>query len=114
MAKAIEKQELAAKEPPELSGPQTAALVILSMGEDIATNVMRHMTETDLIHLSKVVDELDPIPYANLAPALRTFERRLREPVISGKGGEYMRKLYASLAKKKSNMLIVSKSGLSR
>tara|TARA_R110002096_G_scaffold143328_4_gene299341 strand:- start:133747 stop:134796 length:1050 start_codon:yes stop_codon:yes gene_type:complete len=82
-----------ANEGVELSGPQTAALVLLSLDEDTAANVMRFMTEDDLVQLAKVVDELDPIPYDSLGPALRTFERRLREPVVSGKGGEYMRKL---------------------
>ncbi len=77
----------------ELSGPQTAALVLLSLDEDTAANVMRFMTEDDLVQLAKIVDDLDPIPYDSLGPALRTFERRLREPVVSGKGGEYMRKL---------------------
>ncbi len=87
--------EAATEEPEgqELSGPQTAALVILALDEDTAASVMRFMTEDDLVQLAKVVDELDPIPYDSLGPALRTFEKRLREPVVSGKGGEYMRKL---------------------
>ncbi|MCP4448379.1 MAG: hypothetical protein GY811_24015 [Myxococcales bacterium] len=78
---------------PELSGPETAALVLLSLDEETAASVMRFMTEDDLVLLAKVVDALDPIPYDSLGPALRTFERRLQEPVVSGKGGEYMRKL---------------------
>lgn len=80
----------------KLSGPETAALVLLSLDETTAANVMRHMTEVDLVHLAKVVDSLDPIPYESLGPALQIFENRLREPVISGKGGEYMRRLAES------------------
>ncbi len=77
----------------ELSGPETAALVLLSLDEETAANVMRHLNEDDLLHIAKVVDALDPIPYDSLGPALQVFERRLQEPVVSGKGGEYMRKL---------------------
>ncbi len=93
MATALAQSTDSAEEGAELSGPQTAALVLLSLDEDTAASVMRFMTEDDLVHLAKVVDDLDPIPYESLGPALRTFERRLREPVVSGKGGEYMRKL---------------------
>lgn len=78
-----------------LSGPETAALVLLSLDEDTAADVMRHLNEDDLLQIAKVVDKLDPIPYDSLGPALETFEKRLREPVVSGKGGEYMRKLAA-------------------
>lgn len=91
MSTALNEQNMS--EENKLTGPQTAALVLLSLDEETAAKVMRHMSEEDLVGLTSVVDELDPIPYDSLAPALHQFEARLKEPVVSGKGGEYVRRL---------------------
>lgn len=79
-----------------LADRHKAALVILSLDESVAEEVMRSMDEADLVRLARAVDELDPIPQEALIPALEEFERKLSEPMLAGRGNAYIRRLAES------------------
>jgi len=79
----------------DLTSAQRAALVILSLEEDVAAEVLRNLDGHEVRKLADVVDELSPIPHEALHPTLEEFERRLHEPVVAG-GGAYVRKLAES------------------
>ena len=80
-------------EVPELSGPKKAALVILSLEEELAGEVLRNLDERDLKCLAATVDALDPVPYEALDPTLEAFEKRLGEPLLPTGGSDYMRRI---------------------
>ncbi len=75
-------------------GAKKAAMIILSLDEEVAAQVLTHMEESDLRILAKAVDHLRSIPMQAFTPALEDFEQKLGEPGIpSGGGGAYMRKV---------------------
>ncbi len=77
----------------KLTSQEKAALVVLCLSEDVAIEVLRHLEPDELKIISDVVDSLDPVPYDALQPTMSEFERLMREPMVTGRGKAYMRKL---------------------
>ena len=78
-----------------LSGAQRAALVVLSLDESAATDVLRHLNPSEVKKLAQVVESLNPVPYDALVPTLEAFVARFGEPVLPTTGSVYMRQLAA-------------------
>ena len=82
--------------PPALSAAQRAVLVLMSLDEQVAADLLRHMEEADLRRLAAAVDGLDAVSFDVVAPVLEEFERQLQRPQLAGRGARYMRKLTAA------------------
>lgn len=82
--------------PPVLSAAQRAVLVLMSLDEQVAADLLRHMEEADLRRLAAAVEGLDTVSFDVVAPVLEEFERQLQRPQLAGRGARYMRKLTAA------------------
>ena len=87
---------LAAATPSQMSGPRRAALFILGLPEDVASLVLRNLSEDDLRRLASETENLDPRELANIDPAMLEFERRFRDTTPMGKPGDHLRRLTTS------------------
>lgn len=81
---------------PGLSNRQKAALVILSLDEGLACEVLRNMEEGDLRNLVQCVESLDAISPEALDAVFTEFEQRMRAPLLPRSGGAYVRRLAAA------------------
>ncbi len=82
--------------PQPMLGAKQAALVLLALDEELASDIMRHLSEADLRRLAEHADKLEPIPVEAIGPAFEEFEKRMREPVMPVGAGAYIRRLTAS------------------
>jgi flagellar motor switch protein FliG len=79
-----------------LSPAQRAVLVLMSLDEQVAAELLRHMEEADLKRLAAAVEGLDQVSFDAAMPVLEQFERALQRPQLAGRGARYMRKLTAA------------------
>jgi len=79
----------------ELSGRQKAAIALLSLDEEIATQVLGKMADDDVRRLVEAVDELDDVGGEVITVVLEDLERGLASPLamVRTGGPKYMRKL---------------------
>jgi len=82
--------------PTALTPAQRAVLVLMSLDEQVAADLLRHLEEADLKRLAAAVDGLDAVSFETVAPVLEEFERQLQRPQLAGRGARYMRKLTAA------------------
>ncbi|HET7499832.1 MAG TPA: FliG C-terminal domain-containing protein [Kofleriaceae bacterium] len=80
---------------PELTGPQKAAIALLSLDEEIATQVLGRMAEEDVRRLVAAVEQLDDVGGEVISRVLEDLERELASPlaVVRTGGTKYVRKL---------------------
>jgi flagellar motor switch protein FliG len=78
-----------------LSGPQKAAIALLSLDEEVASNVLSRMAEHDVRRLVDAVDQLDDIGAEVISRVLEDLERGLTNPLsmVRSGGNKYVRKL---------------------
>jgi flagellar motor switch protein FliG len=79
-----------------LSRAQRAVLVLMSLDEQVAADLLRHLEESDLKRLAAAVEGLDQVSFDAAVPVLEEFERQLQRPQLAGRGARYMRKLTAA------------------
>jgi flagellar motor switch protein FliG len=79
-----------------LSPAQRAVLVLMSLDEQVAAELLRHLEEPDLKRLAAAVDGLDSVTFEAAVPVLEEFERQLQRPQLAGTAARYMRKLTAA------------------
>jgi flagellar motor switch protein FliG len=79
----------------QLKGPQKAAIALLSLDEDVATQVLGKMAEADVRRLVAAVDELDDVRSEVITLVLEDLERGISSPlaVVKTGGTKYVRKL---------------------
>jgi flagellar motor switch protein FliG len=80
---------------PVLAGPQKAAIALLSLDEEIATQVLAKMAEADVRRLVEAVEQLEDVGGEVIAHVLEDLERGITSPlaVIRTGGTKYVRKL---------------------
>jgi flagellar motor switch protein FliG len=80
---------------PALSGPQKAAIALLSLDEDVATQVLSKMAEVDVRRLVDAVEQLDDVGGDVIAHVLEDLERGIASPLalVRVGGTKYVRKL---------------------
>jgi flagellar motor switch protein FliG len=80
---------------PALQGPQKAAIALLSLDEEIATQVLSKMADDDVRRLVNAVEQLDDVGGDVIAVVLEDLERGLTSPlaVVRTGGTKYVRKL---------------------
>lgn len=72
----------------ELSGPQRAAILLLSLGEDEAAAILRHMDVNQAEVLGGAMRELSAINHEQLGAALESLETRLEEEANVNAGSD--------------------------
>ncbi len=80
---------------PVIGGPQKAAIALLSLDEEVATQVLGKMADADVRRLVEAVDELDDVGGDVIAAVLLDLERGISSPlaVVRTGGTKYVRKL---------------------
>ena len=78
-----------------LAGPQKAAIALLSLDEEIATQVLAKMAEADVRRLVEAVEHLEDVGGDVIAGVLEDLERGITSPlaVVRTGGTKYVRKL---------------------
>ena len=78
-----------------LTGRQKAAIALLSLDEEVATQVLGKMADEDVRRLVEAVDELDDVSGDVIAVVLEDLERGLASPLamVRTGGTKYVRKL---------------------
>ncbi|HEY0481169.1 MAG TPA: FliG C-terminal domain-containing protein [Kofleriaceae bacterium] len=80
---------------PVLDGPQKAAIALLSLDEEVATQVLSKMAEADVRRLVEAVEHLEDVGGDVIAGVLEDLERGISSPlaVVRTGGTKYVRKL---------------------
>ena len=80
---------------PPLQGPQKAAIALLSLDEEVATQVLAKMAEADVRRLVEAVEQLDDVGGDIITSVLEDLERGITSPlaVVRTGGTKYVRKL---------------------
>jgi flagellar motor switch protein FliG len=80
---------------PTLEGPQKAAIALLSLDEEVATQVLGKMAEADVRRLVEAVERLDDVGSDVITSVLEDLERSITSPlaVVRTGGTKYVRKL---------------------
>lgn len=80
---------------PVLAGPQKAAIALLSLDEEIATQVLAKMAEADVRRLVEAVEHLEDVGGDVISSVLEDLERGITSPlaVVRTGGTKYVRKL---------------------
>jgi flagellar motor switch protein FliG len=80
---------------PELNGPQKAAIALLSLDEEIATQVLSRMADADVRRLVEAVEQLDDVGGDVISVVLEDLERGISSPLamVRTGGTKYVRKL---------------------
>jgi flagellar motor switch protein FliG len=80
---------------PPLQGPQKAAIALLSLDEEVATQVLAKMAEADVRRLVEAVEQLDDVGGDVITSVLEDLERGITSPlaVVRTGGTKYVRKL---------------------
>jgi flagellar motor switch protein FliG len=80
---------------PALEGPQKAAIALLSLDEEVATQVLAKMAEADVRRLVEAVEQLDDVGGEVITSVLEDLERGITNPlaVVRTGGTKYVRKL---------------------
>src|SRR5262245_48665646 len=78
-----------------LDGPKKAAIALLSLDEEIATQVLGKMPEADVRRLIDAVEALDDVGGDVIASVLEELERGISSPLamVKSSGTKYVRKL---------------------
>src|SRR5689334_20101648 len=78
-----------------LDGPRKAAIALLSLDEEVATQVLSRMAEGDVRRLIDAVEHLDDVGGDVIASVLEDLERGISSPLALVKTGgtKYVRKL---------------------
>lgn len=78
-----------------LDGPKKAAIALLSLDEEIATQVLSKMPEHDVRRLIDAVEALDDVGGDVIASVLEELERGISSPLamVKSSGTKYVRKL---------------------
>lgn len=79
-----------------LRGSQRAALVVLGLDQDIAADVLRHLSPDELRCLEKTIGSLGIIPIDAIEPTFEDFCRKMQEPLLPSAAGAYFRQLATS------------------
>lgn len=69
---------------PRLDGPQKAALVLLALDEDVAAEVLAHLTEDEVKRLAAHAEAVGPTMAPALAPTFREFHELMNTQTPMG------------------------------
>jgi len=91
----------------KLTGPQKAALLVLGLDEAVATEVLKHLDESDMARLADNVAKFRDPPLAELDATFLDFVGKMAGPSVPRDGSAYVRKLAtAAMGEDKANRLL--------
>ncbi|MCK6551725.1 flagellar motor switch protein FliG [Myxococcota bacterium] len=72
-------------------GPEKAALFVLALGEELAAQVIQHLSEDEVKRLADCADHLKPEMIAQLDETFEEFERQMQAPMPMDPPGSFVR-----------------------
>lgn len=87
---------VSAKTAAAMPGARRAALLVLGLPEDVASLIVRNLSDDDLRKLAAQTEALDPLPMDELEPVMEEFERRFRDTMPLRNPGEHLRRIASS------------------
>jgi flagellar motor switch protein FliG len=93
----------------KVKSPDKAALILLALEVDVATQVLANLDETDVKKLAARADGLDMSVVSALQPTFREFVELMKSdtPIDGKQAGEYFRDLAArALGEERANLLL--------
>lgn len=81
--------------PRALGGPEKAALFLLAVDEEVASQIIAHFDEDDVRRVAASAERLAPVSTSTISDAFEEFARRMREPQLPRGAGAYMKRLAA-------------------
>jgi flagellar motor switch protein FliG len=79
---------------PALTGPQKAVIMLLSMGEERATEVLRHLPEAHMRQLAEALDSLQAVSQTQVDTVFQDFEvQHDRYALALGSGSRTIRRM---------------------
>ena len=99
--------EAASSAPAELSEIEKTAVVIMSIGQDTAAQVVKHLSQPEISRLSAAMARISKIPKSTAASVMQEFAELMRQESAIGIDGEdYLRGvLEKALGAEKANTL---------
>lgn len=89
-----------------MNGVEKAAVILLSLGEDIASDVMKHMGPTEVQKIGSQMTKIEGLSQNELDVVAKEFEGEMRSSVSSG-GSEYVKNvIMKALGPDKANAII--------
>lgn len=77
-----------------LSGPEKAVVLLLSLGEEVAADVLRHLDEKNVRRLSECLETMQPISRLQVDSVFGEFEsQQARHAIAVGSGTRMMRRI---------------------
>lgn len=96
-----------------IPGAKKAAIVLLTMGEELASNVLKHMDQEEIHTISACSRELSKLPYEVFKQVVEEFlQRASSEEILPYSGENYFRKLLVkAIGEKRAETLLGKVSG---
>jgi flagellar motor switch protein FliG len=76
-----------------LKGPVKAAALLLGLGEEIGTEVIKHLSDTEIRRLNDYAGRLDPKVLSAIEPTCEDFEKLMKAELPVGSPSTYFRAL---------------------
>ena len=81
---------------PGLSGPQKAITLLLTLGEDKATQVVQHLTEREIRRITEAMESMESVSIGQANAVYADFAMRKEQHAFSITGGETMMRRIAT------------------
>ncbi len=81
----------------KFSGPRKVAILLRAIGEDKASEILKHLTEEEIQRVTEEMLTLDVIPKKVAKEVLDEFVKSTRQDVIVGSGLEYIQKILTNV-----------------
>jgi len=94
----------------ELTGTEKSVVLLLSLGEDQAANILQYLDESNVRQLSECIEKMTAVSLAQAESAFSSFDAELRGNVIAiGSGARRMRRIASRvLGKEKAEDLLTT------
>ncbi|HDJ30525.1 MAG TPA: flagellar motor switch protein FliG [bacterium] len=97
-----------------LNGLRKASILLLSLDEELAAQVLQNLNDREIQRLTKCMSELDVVSREEMKEVLKEAMKKLKEVGIVGKGREFVSKLLTkALGEKRSEELLKVLRGIS-
>ena len=95
--KTPDKSGVAQKQKKGLTGPKKAAILLRALGEETASEILKHLTEEEIQKITEEMLTLDIIPKRTVKEVLDEFTRMSKQDVMTGSGLEYIQKILTNV-----------------
>lgn len=91
-----------------LSGPQKASLLLLSLGEDVSSEVLRYLSDEEIQHVTNLLSQVESLPSDSAQSVFEEFCREVGQaPGLPSDRRDYLRKVLSkALGKDKAENIM--------